>query len=60
MVVEAEAQQLEVRFKLREDLAVEAEETVTFLLEFLELQILAEVEALTVMVVQLALMAAAE
>jgi hypothetical protein len=57
VAVVAEAQVEEIKFKLLEDLAVEAEETVTFLLEFLELQILVAVVAPTVTVVQPVLMA---
>jgi hypothetical protein len=55
-----EAHLVELKFKLLEDSAVEAEETVTFLLELLELQILVVAAALTVMVVQLVPMAVLE
>ena len=40
MEVAEEARQVEIRCKLQEDLVVEVEETVTFLLDYLELQIL--------------------
>jgi hypothetical protein len=58
--VVAEARLVELKFKPLEDLAAAEEETVTSLLELLELQILEAAVDLTVMVAQLVPMAVLE